>query len=112
VSIAIGIGWWIGWGIALVVVLLAAALLLAVIGLARRIAGQADDITTAIDGARENTAPLFGLTRTNFALDRIARDLRVVRTGEADEPRRARAEPAGTSGPVEALHKMWEERRP
>ena len=111
-SIAIGIGWWIGWGIGVVVVLLAAVLLVAVIGLARRITRQGEDITAGIDRARENTGPLFALTRTNFALDRIARDLRVVRTGEPDEPRRARADPAGRAGPVEALHKMWEERGP
>ena len=81
-SVAIGIGWWIGWGVALVVILLAAALLLLVIGLGRRIVGQADDITAAIDGARENTTPLFDVTRTNLAVDTITRDLRAVRTGK------------------------------
>lgn len=81
-SIAIGIGWWIGWGVALVVILIAAALLLLVIGIGRRIIGQADDITAAIDGARENTTPLFDVTRTNLAVDTITRDLRAVRTGE------------------------------
>lgn len=87
-SVAIGIGWWIGWAVALVVVLLAAALLLAIIGLGRRIVRQAEDITAAIDGAREHTTPLFEVTHTNFAIDRIARDLRVVRTGEPDDPGR------------------------
>jgi 4-amino-4-deoxy-L-arabinose transferase-like glycosyltransferase len=82
VSVAIGIGWWIGWGVALVVILLAAALLLLVIGLGRRLVGQADDITAAIDGARENTTPLFDVTRTNLAVDTITRDLRAVRTGK------------------------------
>lgn len=81
-SVAIGIGWWVGWAVGLVVVLLAAALLLLVIGLARRLVGQADDITTALDGARENTAPLFEVTRANLAIDRITRNLRSVRTGE------------------------------
>lgn len=82
-STAIGIGWWIGWGVGLVVVLLAAALLLIVIGLAKRITRQADDITVALDGGRENTAPLFDVTRTNLAIDRITRGLRTVRTGQA-----------------------------
>lgn len=82
---AIGIGWWIGWGIGLVVVLLAAALLLVVIGLARRLVPQADEITTALDGARENTAPLFEVAGTNHAIDRITRGLRTVRTGQAPE---------------------------
>ena len=81
-SLAIGIGWWIGWAVALVVILLAAGLLLLVIGLARRVVGQADDITEAIDGARDNTTALFDITRTNLAVDTITRDLRAVRTGE------------------------------
>jgi hypothetical protein len=90
VSVAAGIGWWIGWGVALVVILLAAALLLAIIGLGRRIVRQADDITAALDGSREHTTPLFDVTRTNFAVDRIARDLRTVRTGQVSEPERRR----------------------
>jgi hypothetical protein len=111
VSIAIGIGWWIGWGVALVVILLAAALLLAIIGLGRRIVRQADDITAALDGTREHTTALFDLTRTNFAIDRIARDLRAVRTAEPDEPDRARHEPLEPeAGPVEALRRRWRDR--
>ena len=81
-SIAIGIGWWVGWGVALVVILLAAGLLLLITALARTIARQANDTTEAIDGARENTTALFDVTRTNLAVDRITRDLRAVRTGE------------------------------
>lgn len=81
-SLAIGIGWWIGWGVALVVILLAAGLLLIVIRLAHMIVREAEDITAGIDGARENTTTLFDVTRTNLALDRITRDLRAVRTGE------------------------------
>ena len=106
-SVAAGIGWWIGWAVALVVVLLAAALLLAIIGLGRRIVRQADDITAALDGARENTTPLFDVTHTNFAIDRIARDLQVVRTGEPDDPDRARHEPDEEADPVNALRQEW-----
>ena len=84
-STALGIGWWIGWGVGLVVVLIAAGLLLTVIALGRRVAGQADEITAALDGARENTTPLFDVTRTNLAVDTITRDLRTVRTGAAPE---------------------------
>jgi len=82
VTVAIGIGWWIGWGVALVVILIAAALLLIIIQLGRTVVRQADGITRAIDGARENTTALFDVTRTNLAVDRITRDLRAVRTGE------------------------------
>ena len=84
-STAIGIGWWIGWGVGLVVVVVAAGLLLTIIGLGRGVARQADEITAALDGARENTAPLFDVTRTNLAIDRITRDLRAVRTGRAPD---------------------------
>lgn len=87
-SLAVGTGWWIGWAVALVVILLAAALLLAIIGLGRRIVRQADDITAALDGTREHTTPLFDVTRTNLAIDRIARDLRTVRTGQVSDPER------------------------
>ena len=112
-TVAIGIGWWIGWAVALVVVLLAAGLLLTVIALGRRVAGQADDITAALDGARENTAPLFDVTRTNLAVDRITRGLRGVRTGDpepleiAEQPSQP---PGPTTGPVEALKRKWQER--
>jgi hypothetical protein len=82
VNTAIGIGWWIGWGVGLIVILLAAALLLLIIGLGRKIVSQAEDITMALDGARENTTALFDVTRTNLALDTITRDLRGLRTGE------------------------------
>jgi hypothetical protein len=41
--------------------------------------GQAEDITRAIDGARENTAALFDVTSVNTALERITTDLRTVR---------------------------------
>ncbi len=80
-TIALSSGWYIGWAIGLVVVLIAAALLIAIIALGRRIAGQADDITRALDGARENTAPLFEVTRTNLALDQITRGLARLRGG-------------------------------
>lgn len=75
-------GWWyVGWVVGVVVVLIAALLLLAIIALGRRITRQADDITRALDGTREHTAPLFDVTRTNLAIDQITRGLRSVRTG-------------------------------
>jgi len=75
-------GWWfVGWVVGVAVILIAAVLLLAIIALGRRIAGQADDITRALDGARENTSPLYDVKRTNLAIDQITRGLRAVRTG-------------------------------
>lgn len=71
--------WWtIGWAIGAAVVVVAALLLLAIIALARRIARQADAITEALDGTREHTQPLFDVTRTNLALDRVTRGVRAV----------------------------------
>ena len=73
--------WYVGWAVGVVVVLIAALLLVTIILLGRRIVRQADEITAALDSARENTAPLFDLTRTNLAIDQITRGLRKVREG-------------------------------
>jgi hypothetical protein len=81
VTVAISQWWIVGWVGGVVVVALVAALVLSITALAKRIAGQASEITAALDGARENTAPLFAVKQTNSAVDRIARGLRAVRTG-------------------------------
>ena len=70
-----------GWGIGALVVSIAASLLVTIIALCRRIVGQAEDITRALDGAREQTNVLFGLSDTNAAVDSITADLRAVREG-------------------------------
>lgn len=71
--------WLIGWGLGAAVVVVAAGLLLIVIGLGKRIIRQAGDITRALDGAQENTAPLFALSELNSKLERITGGLRAVR---------------------------------
>jgi hypothetical protein len=69
-------GWWIfGWALGAIVVVIAAALLLAIIALGRRIVRQADQTTEALAGARENTAGLWDVTETNLSLIRINRGL-------------------------------------
>ena len=75
--------WRLGWALGGVVVVIAAGLLLTIIGLARRIVRQAGEIEEAIDGARVNTAPLFEVANVNLALDRIVRELRATREGAA-----------------------------
>ena len=75
--------WRLGWALGGVVVVIAAGLLLTIIGLARRIVRQAGEIEQAIDGARVNTAPLFEVANVNLALDRIVRELRATREGAA-----------------------------
>ncbi len=76
---ALASGWYIGWAVGLVVVLIAAALLLTIIALGRRITRQADAITAALDGARANTDPLWDVRRTNSAVDHITRGLEAAR---------------------------------
>jgi hypothetical protein len=108
---SIDTAWVIGWVLGGVVVVIAAALLLIIIGLGRRIVRQADDITAALDGGREHTAPLFDVAKTNFAFDRIARGLRAVRTGEYEQPERFETQPPESEGPVDALRRAWKQRR-
>jgi hypothetical protein len=80
-TFAIAIGWYVGWALGLVVVALVAALVLWITALAQRITRQAADITEALDGARENTLPLWDVRATNHTIDRITRGLRAARTG-------------------------------
>ena len=74
-------GWIVGWVIGASVVVVAATLLLTIIAFCRRIVGQAEDITRALDAARENTNALFAVTSTNAAVASITADLRAVREG-------------------------------
>lgn len=78
-TLALSTGWYIGWGIGLVVVLIAAGLLLTIIGLGRRVARQAGEITQALDGTRANTDALWEVRGTNHAIDRVTRDLATAR---------------------------------
>ena len=80
-SLAIATGWYIGWIGGVVVVALVAVLVLHITALAQRITRQAVSIIEALDGARENTIPLWDVRTTNSAIDRISRGLRRVRTG-------------------------------
>ncbi len=74
-----------GWSVGTLVVAIAAGLLVTLIVLARRIVRQAEDITEAIDNARENTTALFAVTETNATIERITGQLRTVREGLAPE---------------------------
>ena len=78
-ALALSTWWYVGWVIAAVVVLIAATLLLAIIFLGRRVTRQADDITTALDGARDNTDPLWDVKQININLDRVNRGLVAAR---------------------------------
>jgi len=78
---AVATGWILGWALGVVVVALVALLVLSITALAQRISRQAEGITQALDGTRENTTPLWEVRSTNMALDRIGRGLRRIRTG-------------------------------
>lgn len=73
--------WIVGWVLGVIVIALVAVLVLAITALAQRVSRQAEAITEALDGARENTIPLWDVRTTNHALDRITRGLRRIRTG-------------------------------
>lgn len=93
-SIALSSSWLIGYAIGVVVIIIAATLLLAIIGLGRRISTQAQDITKALDGARANTDALFDVKRTNLAVDRITRGLIAARGGQPPPTEQSTATPA------------------
>jgi uncharacterized membrane protein len=84
-AIAAGSGWYIGMALGIVVILVAAAIVLTIIALARRIAKQA---RTAVDGVakvREQTTELNNVSRINDSGVRIlhsARALRKVAVGK------------------------------
>jgi hypothetical protein len=78
-ALALSTWWYVGWVIAGAVVVIAAVLLLTIIFLGRRIVGQADEITTALDGTRQNTDPLWGVKQININIDRINRGLAAAR---------------------------------
>lgn len=65
------IGWYIGYGLAIVVVLLVAVLVLAITSTAGRIADVADDITSTLGVARDRTEVLWQVSTTN----RVATDI-------------------------------------
>ena len=79
--LALTTSWWwlLGYVIAAVVVALAAALLLAIIALARRIAGQADEIVAALEGTHANTAALFDVAEVNYSLEQLHRAVKAAR---------------------------------
>jgi hypothetical protein len=77
--LALSAWWLIGWMIGVVVVIIAATLLLTIIGLGRRVVRQADEITASLDATRGNTDPLWGVKQININIDRINQGLAAAR---------------------------------
>ncbi|HEX6652945.1 MAG TPA: hypothetical protein VF072_09395 [Thermoleophilaceae bacterium] len=78
-------GWWIGLALGIVVILVAAAIVITVVTLARRIAAQASGAVEGVEVVRAQTEELAGIARINDSGVRIlhsARALRKVAVGK------------------------------
>lgn len=83
--IAASTGWYIGLALGVVVVLVAAAIVITIVLLANRIAGQARTAVEGVKTVREQTTELAGIGRINDSGVRIlhsARALRKVAVGK------------------------------
>jgi hypothetical protein len=78
-------GWLVGLVLGVIVIAVAAAILIVIISLAKRIADQANTAEDAVEMVREQTAELGGVARINDSGVRIlhaARALRKVAVGK------------------------------
>ncbi len=73
------LGWWVGYGIGAVLVIVVAALLLVIIATARAIAATARDITRSLAEARDRTEALWQVSTTNQVATEILRDAAAAR---------------------------------
>jgi flagellar biosynthesis/type III secretory pathway M-ring protein FliF/YscJ len=72
-------GWWIGLALGIVVILVAAAIVITVVTLARRIAAQAQGAVEGVEVVRAQTDELAGIARINDSGVRILHSARAVR---------------------------------
>ena len=72
-------GWYVGYVVASVVITIVVVLVAIILALARRIAIQADQITTALDEARINTLPLWDVDKVNGGVRSIIRSAQEAR---------------------------------
>jgi len=83
--IAASTGWYVGFALGLVVIAVAAAIVITIVALARRIAGQARTAVEGVEVVRAQTDALAGIGRINDSGVRIlhaARALRKVAVGK------------------------------
>ena len=84
-AIAASTGWYVGMALGIVVIAVAAVIVITIVGLAQRIAGQARTAVAGVDKVREQTDELGGIARINDSGVRIlhsARALRKVAVGK------------------------------
>jgi len=72
-------GWYIGWGIGLVFVVIVVALLLLMIRGASRAGDKAESIVEALNAAERNTAGLWNVDTTNRTIVDITSSARAAR---------------------------------
>jgi hypothetical protein len=78
-------GWWVGLVLGIVVIAVAAVIVITIVALARRIAGQARGAVEGVEVVRAQTDELDGIARINDSGVRIlhsARALRKVAVGK------------------------------
>jgi hypothetical protein len=78
-------GWYVGMALGIVVILVAAAIVVTIVALARRIAAQARTSVAGVEKVREQTSELPNVARINDSGVRIlhsARALRKVAVGK------------------------------
>ena len=73
-------GWYIGYVIALVVIAVVVVLVAIILGLARRIGVQAEQITQALDEARIATLSMWEIEKVNTGLRNSTRYAEQART--------------------------------
>ena len=66
-------GWYVGYVIALVVIAAVVVLVAIILGLARRIGVQAENITQALDEGRINSLPMWEMEKVNNGVRNISR---------------------------------------
>jgi hypothetical protein len=72
-------GWVVGIVLGVVVILIAAVIVITIVSLARRIAGQAKTAVGGVDKVREQTDALSGVARINDSGVRILHSARALR---------------------------------
>ena len=77
--IAASTGWWLGLVLGIVVIAVAAVIVIAIVSLARRIAGQARTAVQGVEVVRDQTTELDGVARVNDSGVRILHSARALR---------------------------------
>jgi len=78
-TVAASSGWYVGMALGIVVILVAAAIVITIVLLARRIAGQARTAVAGVEQVRAQTSELSGIARINDSGVRILHSARALR---------------------------------